>query len=82
MAEEKELRQKQLEELEDAAQVVANMVDPPEERVVDNRTLLEPLHEAPQKNICLYLGDHQDLCGACPWARQVLFTKGKLESTG
>jgi hypothetical protein len=48
MAEEKELKQKQLEDLHEAAQVVVNMVDP-SEGVVDNRTLLEPLHETPQK---------------------------------
>jgi hypothetical protein len=49
MFEEKELRQKQLEELQEVAHVAINMVDPPEEGVVDNRTLLERLHEAPQK---------------------------------
>jgi hypothetical protein len=47
MAEEKELRQKQLEDLEGAAWVVVDMVDPSEEGVVDNRTILECLHEAP-----------------------------------
>jgi hypothetical protein len=51
MAEEKELKQKQLEDLQEAAQVVVNIVDPSEEGVVDNRTLLEHLHEAPQKII-------------------------------
>jgi hypothetical protein len=49
MAEEKELRQKQLENLQEAAQVVVNMVDPSKEGIVDHRTLLERLHEAPQK---------------------------------
>jgi phage shock protein A len=34
VAEEKELRQKQLEDLQEDAQVVINMVDPPEEGVV------------------------------------------------
>jgi gamma-glutamyl phosphate reductase len=48
MAEEKELKQKQLEDLQEAGQVVVNMVEPLEE-VVDKRTLLECLHEAPQK---------------------------------
>jgi uncharacterized protein YcaQ len=48
MAEEKELRQKQLEDLQEATQVVVNMVDPLG-GVVDNRTLLERLHEAPYK---------------------------------
>jgi hypothetical protein len=43
VAEEKELRQKQLEDLQEDAQVVINMVDPPEGGVVDNRTLLERL---------------------------------------
>jgi hypothetical protein len=47
--EEKELRQKQLEDLEGAAQVIVNMVDPVEEGVVDNRTLLEHFHEASQR---------------------------------
>jgi hypothetical protein len=49
MDEEKELRQKQLDDLEGAAQVVVNMVDPPKEGVVNTRTLLERLREAPQK---------------------------------
>jgi hypothetical protein len=50
MAEEKELRQKQLEDLQEATQVVVNIVDPLEEEgVVNNRTLLEHLCEAPQK---------------------------------
>jgi hypothetical protein len=49
MAEEKELKQKQLEDLQEAPQVVVNMVDPSEEGVVDNRNLLERLDEAPQK---------------------------------
>jgi hypothetical protein len=41
MAEEKDAKQKQLEDLQKAAQVVIDMVDPPEEGVVDDRTLLE-----------------------------------------
>jgi hypothetical protein len=41
MAEEKELMQKQLEELQEVVQVVIDMVDPVGEGVVDNRTLLE-----------------------------------------
>jgi hypothetical protein len=49
MAEEKELRQEQLEDLQEVAQVVVNMVDPTEEGVVNNRTLLDNLREAPQK---------------------------------
>jgi hypothetical protein len=49
MAEEKELKQKQLEDLQEAAHVVVNMVEPSKEGVVDNRTLLKRLHEAPQK---------------------------------
>jgi hypothetical protein len=49
MAEEKELRQKQLEDLKGATRVIVDMVDPPEEGVVDNRTMLECLHVAPQK---------------------------------
>jgi hypothetical protein len=49
MAEEKELKQKKLEYLQEVAQVVVNMVDPSIEGVVDNRTLLQHFHEAPQK---------------------------------
>jgi hypothetical protein len=41
MAKEKKLMQKQLEDLQEVAQVVVNMVDPLGEGVVDNRTLLE-----------------------------------------
>jgi hypothetical protein len=48
MAEEKELKQKQLEDLQEAAHVTVNMVDP-SEGVVQNMNLLERLHEAPQK---------------------------------
>jgi phage gp36-like protein len=56
MAKVKELRQKQLEDLEGVARVVVGMVDPPEEGVVDNMTLLECLREAPQKISC-YLSE-------------------------
>jgi hypothetical protein len=35
------LKDKELEELKGAAQVVIDMVDPPEERVIYERTLLE-----------------------------------------
>jgi uncharacterized coiled-coil DUF342 family protein len=41
MAEEKDAKQKQLEDLQKAAQVAVNMVDPLEEGVVVDRTLLE-----------------------------------------
>jgi hypothetical protein len=37
----KNAKQKQLEDLQKATQVIVNMVDPPEEGVVDDRTLLE-----------------------------------------
>jgi hypothetical protein len=47
MVVEKELKDKELEELKGAAQVVIDMVDPPEEGVINERTLLERLHEAP-----------------------------------
>jgi hypothetical protein len=46
MAEEKNLKQKQLEELQGAAWVVVDMVDPSEEGAIDNKSLLECLHEA------------------------------------
>jgi hypothetical protein len=46
MAVEAELKSKELEELRTAAQVVADMVDPPEEGVVISKTLLERLREA------------------------------------
>jgi hypothetical protein len=49
MATEKELKDKELEELKGAAQVVVDMVDPLEEGVISERTLLERLREAPQK---------------------------------
>jgi hypothetical protein len=41
IAAEKELKDEDLEELRVAAQVVVDMVDPPEERVINERTLLE-----------------------------------------
>jgi membrane-bound lytic murein transglycosylase B len=41
MAEEKEIREKELEELRIAAQIVVDMVDPREEGRVSDKTLLE-----------------------------------------
>jgi hypothetical protein len=46
-AEDKNWKQRQLEELEGAARVVVDMVDPPEEGALDNKNLLERLREAP-----------------------------------
>jgi membrane-bound lytic murein transglycosylase B len=43
MAEEKDAKQKQLEDLYKAVQVVIDIVDPLEEGLVDNRTVLEQL---------------------------------------
>jgi phage gp36-like protein len=40
--------QKQLDEIQEAARAIVDMVDPLEEGIVDNRTLLERLREAPQ----------------------------------
>jgi hypothetical protein len=48
MAAKKEQNKKELEELKGAAQVVVDMVDPSEEGVVSNKTLLERLR--PPKN--------------------------------
>jgi hypothetical protein len=44
---EKELKDKELEEPKNVAQVVVDMVDPLEEGVVSDKTLLERLHEVP-----------------------------------
>jgi archaellum component FlaC len=49
MAAEKELKHKELKQLKGAVQVVIYMVDPLEEGVINKRTLLERLCEAPQK---------------------------------
>jgi hypothetical protein len=49
MAADKELKDKELEELKGAAQVVLDMVDPPKEGVISERALLERLREAPLK---------------------------------
>jgi hypothetical protein len=49
MADEKELKNKELEELKAAVQVVVDLVDPPEKGLISKRMLLEQLHEAPQK---------------------------------
>jgi hypothetical protein len=46
---EEELKKKELEKLKNAAQVVVDMVDPPEEGVVSDKTLLEGLCKTPQK---------------------------------
>ena len=56
MAEEKELQEKELDELKAAAQAVIDMVDPPEEGIAQSKTLLERLQGAPQK-IIKYLSD-------------------------
>ena len=47
MAEEKDLRKKELDDLKAAAQAVIDMVDPPEEGTVQDKTLLERLQGAP-----------------------------------
>jgi hypothetical protein len=49
MGEEKEQRQKELEDLRVAARQLDEVVDPLEDGVVDGRSLLERLREAPQK---------------------------------
>lgn len=49
LATDEELRQRELEELKNAAQVIVDMVDPPEEGVAETRSLLERLCGAPQK---------------------------------
>jgi hypothetical protein len=49
MAAEEELKKKELEELKNAAQVVVDMVDPPKEGVVSDKTLLERLRKTPVK---------------------------------
>ena len=56
MAEEKDLRKKELDDLKAAAQAVIDMVDPTEEGDVQGKTLLERLQGAPQK-IIKYLSD-------------------------
>jgi hypothetical protein len=49
LGEEKEQRQKELEDLRGAARELVDMVDPPEEGEASLRPLLERLHEAPKK---------------------------------
>jgi len=56
IAVEKELRDKELEELKTTAQVVVDMVDAAEEGVVDSRTLVEQLRQVPQK-IASYISE-------------------------
>lgn len=56
MAEEKNLRERELNELKVAAQAVVDMVDPLEESTQVGRTLLEQLQGSPQK-IMRYLWD-------------------------
>lgn len=56
MAEEKDLREKELGELKAVAQTVVDMVDPPKESTQANKTLLKRLQCAPQK-IMRYLSD-------------------------
>jgi chromosome segregation ATPase len=49
LGEEKEQRQKELEDLRGAARELVDMVDPPEEGEANPRPLLERLREAPKK---------------------------------
>jgi ABC-type transporter Mla subunit MlaD len=49
LGEEKEQRQKELEDLRVAAQQLVEVVDPLEDGAADGRSLLERLREAPQK---------------------------------
>jgi hypothetical protein len=49
LGEEKEQRQKELEDLKGATQKLVDMVDPPEGGEADGRSLLELLLGAPQK---------------------------------
>jgi len=56
MAEEKDLREKELGELKAATQAAVDMVDPPKEGTQEDQTLLERLQGAPQK-IMKYLSD-------------------------
>lgn len=56
MTQDKEHRQKELEQLQAAAQEIVNMVDPPEDGVVLDRTMLKHLCEAPQK-IAAYVSE-------------------------
>jgi hypothetical protein len=49
MAAEKEQNKKELEELKGAAQVVVDMMDPSEQGVVSNKTMLEQLRKTLQK---------------------------------
>jgi hypothetical protein len=49
LGEEKEQRQKELEDLRGATQELVDMVDPPEEGEANPRPLLERLREAPKK---------------------------------
>jgi hypothetical protein len=52
MAAEEELKKKELEELKNDAQVVVDMVDPLEEGVVSDKTLLERLHRRQVQRTC------------------------------
>jgi hypothetical protein len=56
MTKENNSKQKQLVELEDAARVVVDMVEPPEEGAIENMTQLERLRGAPQR-ISSYLSE-------------------------
>lgn len=56
MTEDKDLREKELDELKVVAQALVDMVDPPEESTQADKTLLERLQCAPQK-IMRYLSD-------------------------
>ena len=59
MAEEKDLRKKELDDLKAAALAIIDMVDPPEEGDVQGKTLLERLQGAPQKIIKYLLNTSQ-----------------------
>jgi hypothetical protein len=84
LGEEKEQRQKELEDLRGAAQQLIDMVDPQEGGEADGRSLLERLLEAPQK-VLSFIAEAPITCVShalsfvksfWPQARLEVFTQG------
>jgi hypothetical protein len=82
MAAEKELKDKELEELKGAAQVVVDMVDPPKRGDNQREGSCWSDSVKPHRRFLDTSRDHQNLSSTHPWARKVLLAKGQSGSTG
>jgi hypothetical protein len=81
LGEEKEQRQKELDDLKAAAQELVEMVDPREDGAEDEPPLLDRLRGAPQKDPQLRHRGRHNIRGSCFRPCEVLLAKGSARST-